>query len=150
MATETFGAGVFARNHIKYLNRACGKRALFRSQRRWVGARELLAADGAASIYLCPIPGDGLIHFAGKLVAVEIDPSEASMSALLEKTKARNVAPKEEALWNGACQTLYVVEIEPLTEPFPMTELVKLNDGQPLSADYGYSYSLVRRNAPQP
>jgi hypothetical protein len=49
------------------------------------------------------------------------------------------VAPKEEELWGGACQTLYVVEIDLLPEPFPMTELVKLNGDEPLSADYGYS-----------
>jgi len=140
------GVGVFARNHIKYLNRACKRTALFRSQRRWVGAQHLLTTNGAASIYFCPIPGDGQIRFAGQLIAVELDPSETSMKALMKRTNARNVAPSEEALWGGTCQTLYVISIDQLMKPFPMTELVKLNDDTPLSADYGYSYSLVRRN----
>jgi len=139
-------AGVFARNHVPYLNRASaqpGRRAIFRSQIRWSGARDLLKRYDSVYVYLCPIPGNGMVEFAGRLVDVELDPSEASMAALMGRTGARNVAPGE-TLWDGACKTLYVVEIERLDKPFPMTELKKLSDGTPISADYGYSYCLVR------
>jgi hypothetical protein len=31
-----------------------------------------------------------------------------------------------------------------LKAPFPITRLVKLSDGKPISADFGYSYAIVR------
>lgn len=148
MSDSTHGPGVFSRNHLPYLRRAHGKRVYFRSQRKWVGALELLS-KGPASIYFCPIPGDGQIHYAGRLVAVDLEPTAQSMAQLLERTRARDVAPRDELLWDGSVQTLYVVEVEQLARPFPLTDLHKLTNGEPLSADYGYSYSLVTRPLPE-
>ena len=150
MSDATHGPGVFSRNHLSYLRRANGKRVYFRSKRKWVGALELLD-KGPASIYFCPISGsgDGCIHYAGRLVAVELEPTAQSMAQLLERTGARDVAPREELLWDGSVQTLYVVEVEQLARPFPLTELRKLTNGEPLSADYGYAYSLVTRSLPE-
>ncbi len=147
MNDATHGPGVFSRNHLPYLRRAHGRRVYFRSQRKWVGALELLR-HGPASIYFCPIPGDGRIHYAGRLVAVELLPTEQSMAELLARTRARDVASSEEMFWDGSVQTLYVVEVEQLARPFPLTQLRKLTNNEPLSADYGYSYSLVTRPDP--
>ncbi len=148
MSDTTFGPGVFARNHLPYLRRAQAKRVLFRSQKRWSGARALLHERGRASIYFCPIGGDGRVHYAGRLLAVELDPSPDTLARLETELGARDVTTGREALWDGTCQTLYVVEVEQLREPFPMTELEKLSGEGPLSADYGYGYSLVDRPSP--
>lgn len=148
MSDTTHGPGVFSRNHAPYLRRAHGKRVFFRSQKRWTGARELLKKHGQAAIYFCPIGGDGHIQYAGRLLAVELDPTPATLQRLQDELKARDVTPGTEALWDDTCQTLYVVEVEQLREPFPMTELHKLSGEGTLSADYGYGYSLVTRPAP--
>ena len=148
MSDAVSGPGVFSRNHAHYLRRAHGKRVFFRSQKRWTGARELLQKHRQAAIYFCPIPGDGRIHFAGRLLAVELDPTPDTLQRLQDEMKARDVTNGKEALWDGTCQTLYVVEIEQLAQPFSMTELHKLSGEGALSADYGYAYSLVRRDPP--
>lgn len=145
MSDHTFGPGVFSRNHLPYLRRAHAKRVLFRSQKRWAGARELLDKHGHASIYFTPVGGDGRVHYAGRLVAVELDPTPATLERLRNELKARDVTTGKEGLWSGTCRTVYVVEIEQLQEPFPMTELEKLSGEGALSAEYGYAYSLVRR-----
>ena len=139
------GVGVFVRNHKSLLNRGCGRRSVYRSQIRWSGARELLASHSQVQLYACANGSDGIVQFAGRLLAVELDPTDASMAAVMRKLAAKDPARKfKEGLWNGRCKTLYVVELEHLAKPFSMTELVKLSDGAPISADYGYSYSLVR------
>lgn len=136
--------GIFTRNHDRYLFRALrpGRSAVFRSQVRWAGARRLLDEHGAVHVYVCPIPGDGRIAYAGILEDAVLDPTEADLAALLAKPDVVDPA-RGEGLWGGDCKTLYVVSLRELAVPFPITELTKLSDGQPLSADYGYSYSLV-------
>jgi hypothetical protein len=50
-----------------------------------------------------------------------------------------------EGLWDPPVKTLYAMRAcRMLKQPFPITKLVKLSDGKPISADYGYSYSIVR------
>jgi hypothetical protein len=148
MNDQTFGPGVFSRSHLQHVRKAHGKRMYFRSKVRWAGAARLLADKGAAAIYFAPIGGDGRVHYAGRLVDVLLDPTEESVARMVERTGARDVARGKEGLWDGTCQTVYVVEIEQLQNPFPMTDLRRLDGGEPLSADYGYAYSLVTRPAP--
>jgi len=54
-------------------------------------------------------------------------------------------ATRAEGLWDPPVSTLYEIRAcRLLKQPFPLTKLVKLSDGKPISADYGYSYAIVR------
>ena len=54
---------------------------------------------------------------------------------------------KDEGLWEQdqkKVKTLYcVMRCRKLARPFPLFQLMKADDGEPLSADYHYSYALV-------
>jgi len=41
-------------------------------------------------------------------------------------------------------EPLYAINgLKRVSEPFPMTEPIKISDDQPISPDYGYSYTLI-------
>jgi hypothetical protein len=70
----------------------------------------------------------------------------AAEAALLERILE---STKDEGLWEidgkPTLQTLYAITAcRKLARPFPMTSLLKVSDGKPISADYGYSYTIVR------
>lgn len=147
---------VFVRNHDRYLRQAEERPALFRASFHWTGALNLFNEHGPLPAYFCPIP-DGLtspppcrVAYVGILHAVCVNPGLADLDRLLQEHDAidtaqeRTVPPgKVQHVWNGDCRTLYVatVDLLPATARFPLTELVKLSDGQRLTTDY--SYSLV-------
>jgi len=147
--------GVFTRNHLDYLNGAArvheGSPTLpiaFRSQKRWASADEILAAHKTADLYMAPVGGEGLVTHVGTLQHVRLDPREGDgdVNSLL---KLALPATGDEGLWDGKVATLYLVtHSRRLDRPFPITELVKASDDSPISADYGYSYSIVHRHRP--
>jgi len=58
-----------------------------------------------------------------------------------------DVLEGHEGLWENTGKragTLYAINhLERVPQPFPMTELIKVSDNQPISPDYGYSYTVV-------
>jgi hypothetical protein len=142
---------VFSRNHGVYLEEACEKgtedpseRIVFRAKAKWATAERQIARLGPLPIYLAPIGGVGNIEYVAELCDVLLDPVPGSPEA--EKW-LDDVLPStaSEGLWHPPVSTLYAIRAcRMLKQPFPMTRLVKLSDGKPISADYGYSYSIVR------
>ncbi len=116
---------------------------MFRSKLHWAGAAELLRRHDEVLVFVAPVDGGQDITYAGRLHKVVLDPSLSDLEALIAEGVV-DPTTTGEGIWGGDCKTMSVVELEELREPFPMTQLVKLSDGQPLSADYGYGYSLVR------
>ena len=147
--------GVFTRNHGAYLDSAVEAHRIdpsrpiaFRSQVLWATARDILAMHHSADVYMAPVGGDGSITHVGKLNHVHLDPNpaDAGVRALLGLALPET---QEEGLWDGKVKTLYLVtHTVRLERPFPMTELVKLSGGEALSANYGYSYSIVQKHRP--
>lgn len=137
-------AGVFSRNHPKHLHRLVrpGRKGVMRAKSRWSRAAELAAAQNGCPLYVATIGEGDLVSHAGILHQVLLDPTPADLEALVA-AGVRDPCP-EEALWDGDCQSLAVVELTVLDPPFSQTELIKASDGQPISADYGYSYCIVR------
>jgi hypothetical protein len=149
MATGN-GVAVFSRNHGIYLEEACEKgaadpseRIVFRARAKWVTAERQIGRNGPLPIYLAPIDGVGNVEYVAELCDVLLDPVPGSPEA--EKW-LDDVLPStaSEGLWDPPVKTLYAMRAcRMLKQPFPITRLVKLSDGKHISADYGYSYSIV-------
>jgi hypothetical protein len=145
---------VFTRNHRRYLDKAVAISArnptemiVFRARTRWATALRELAAGGAMPIYMSRIGSEGMVEYVADLCDGELDPSpgDRRTETLLAQVLADT---KEEGLWEeyGGVGTLYAIRAcRRLEEPFPITSLVKVSNGKPISADYGYSYSIVHR-----
>ncbi len=153
------GAAVFARNHWTYLQGASekGRKGLtcFRASAKWKSARIALDFHGPRDIYFTPIDplepiyNNLITHEAILLDVILLDELETYqnnplknpivkryMNYVLEDTRA-------EGLWNGKVSSLYlIIGCRKLKRPFPYTELVKIADGEKISEDFGYSYSI--------
>jgi len=147
---------VFTRNHRKYLDEAANASAkepnvpiVFRARSKWATALRKVPAGGSLPIYMAAIGGTGEIEYGAELCDGRLEPSrgdpktEALLASVLKSTK-------DEGLWEKSgktAETLYAIRrCRKLHKPFPITNLVKLSDGQPISANYGYSYAIVSRH----
>jgi len=138
---------IFSRNHKSYLEEASRRKrdewTTFRSNVRWVTARNAVKANGPCKIYFAAIDDDGMVNYEAELVHVQIDPraSSAETRRLLLKTLKSTT---KEKLWDNAVRTLYVIaNCKRLDKSLPQTKLRKLNDNSPLDKNYIRSYALV-------
>lgn len=137
---------IFARNHKKHLEKACKlsskdplKFMAFRSSKSWTGAEKSLRQQSSMTIFFSEIGGKGLITYQATLHNVILNPKKRKT----EVQKWRDFAiTTEEDLLSGA-KTIYVFSHCKAVEPFPMTNLIKASDGEPLSKDFNYGYALV-------
>jgi hypothetical protein len=142
---------VFARNHREYLDEAASRdpsvTTVFRAKAAWTTAERAVSKAGSIPIYLAAVGGAGKVEYAAELCGVLLDPVKGApetdkwLSRVLPSTAS-------EGLWEEDDRpviTLYAIRAcRKLKKPFPMTKLVKLSDRKPISANYGYSYSVVR------
>jgi hypothetical protein len=151
---EPQDVAVFTRNHRNYLEEAAKisaqdprKLIVFRARSKWVTALREIPAGGSLPIYMAAIGGAGEVEYEAELCDGQTEPSrgdrktEALLDLVLKSTK-------DEGLWEKygkTVETLYAIRAcRRRSEPFPITSLVKFSDGRPISADYGYSYAIVR------
>jgi hypothetical protein len=148
---DSDSVAVFSRNHRMYLDEAVtiGTRdpsvsIVFRARARWRTAEREIGRLGALPIYLAAVGAEGQVEYAAELSEVLLDPVEGSPEAA--KWLARVLpATASEGLWDPPVRTLYAMRAcRLLGQPFPITRLVKMKDGKPISPDFGYSYAIVR------
>ena len=141
----------FARNYPEYLEEAKtigardpSKRIVFRSKSRWASADRHLGRLGALPIYLSANGAEGEVEYRAELCDVLLDPVPGSPKA--ERWLTDVLASTDyEKLWDESVTTLYAIRgCQMLSQPFPITRLIKLSNGEPISADFKYSYAIVR------
>jgi hypothetical protein len=147
-----YNPAVFSRNHAEYLAWAAKiavtdseRLVTFRSSKGWVKARELLehSVDNRLAIYFAVIDQGPEVKYKAWLRGILLKPNsgDEQIQRLL-----RFVPPptKEEGVWHEDKGSFYVISgCYQLEQPFPISELKKLDGGTALSVDYGYSYSIV-------
>lgn len=143
----------FVRNHRKYLEAAAelsgkdpSRLVTFRSAKLWRKVKEALDDQETVKLYFSPNGADGLVEYEGTLKALVLKPefgeqeTDAALGWDLPETK-------DEGLWEDTkcgVRTLYIVSnCRQLEHGFPMTQLIKVSDDAPISANYGYSYVTV-------
>lgn len=148
----------FVRNHRKYLEAAAeladndpSRLVTFRSAKPWRRVKEALDYQETVKLYFSPNGADGLVEYEGTLKALVLEPefgeqeTDAALGWDLPETK-------EEGLWEHIkrdVRTLYIVSnCRQLEHGFPMTDLIKVSDNAPISANYGYSYVAVYEREP--
>lgn len=161
---KTTDAAVFARNHREYLEAAAARNrtdperpTTFRARTIWRTALNALQMHKTLPVYLVPVGGKSEVEFSAVLHHVKLHPErgDADTETYLgfALTDAEVEGTGDEGLWeqfDTRVMTLYVItHCKPVT-PFPLTELIKLSDGIPISADYGYSYCMVHAHTPAP
>ena len=97
-------------------------------------------------IYFAVVDSGPDVQYSAKLQRVIIDPQRGQPET--EQLLALSTSTTcDEGLWENTGKpagTLYAINhLERVPQPFPMTELIKVSNDQPISADYGYSYTLV-------
>ena len=124
---------------------------MFRAASKWVAAVREIPAGGSLPIYMAAIGGAGKVEYEAELCGGQIGPrrgdpnAEALLAMVLKSTKDEGLWEKSEK----AVRTLYAIRAcRKRSKPFAITSLVKLSDGKPISADYGYSYAIVRGHRP--
>jgi len=153
------GAAVFARNHWIYLQGAAQRgrkgQTCFRASAKWKSARLALDCHGPRDIYFTPINppepiyNNLITHEAVLLDVLLLDELETHQDNPLKNPLVKRYmehvleATKDEGLWDGNASSLYLIlGCRRLVRPFPYTELLKLADGEKISEDFGYSYSI--------
>lgn len=151
---------VFCRNHTVLLEEAVQisfrnphELVLFRARTVWRAADIALARHGPRPIYLLPIAAndvrDGRIRYVGKLHQVVLRPSDTEATReLLDKSVP---AALNEGLWpdkegNPTVRTLYLVSNirrVPENTKVHYYDLKKVADGEPIEAEFRYSYCIV-------
>jgi hypothetical protein len=144
---------VFTRNHQRHLDEALrvssgepDRLIPFRGVSRWSSAAQALQKHCPIDIYFAVVDSGSLVRYAAKLQRVIVDPQrgQAETEQLLNLSTSTT---RDEGLWENTGKpagTLYAINrLERIPQAFPMTELIKVSDDQPISADYGYSYTLV-------
>lgn len=150
------GAAVFSRNHQEYLAdaaassaRAPQTRVTFRAETKWVSASRALDRAESIPIYFAVVGGQARVEYVATLCEVLLNPRKA-VRQTQELLRHSLPASVKEGLWEasrtkGPVRTLYVItNCKRLNRPFPVTRLMKISNGSPLSSGYRYSYSLVR------
>jgi hypothetical protein len=141
---------VFTRNHKRHLDEAFDVSSAeperlipFRGSKRWSSAAQALQQHSPIDIYFAVVDSGSDVQYAAKLKRVIVDPQlgQPETEQLLDLSISTT---RDEGLWENTVATLYAINhLERLSKPFPMTELIKVSDDQSISADYGYSYTLV-------
>lgn len=148
---------VFARNHLHYLEEAAAlspaQPVTFRSVTHWSGAAQALADQSTIPVYFAAVGEGPIVTYAAELLAVLVNPGV--MDPETERFLAFSLPSTiEEGLWEeyeSSVKTLYMVKrCRELDPPFPMTQLVKLSNDEPISPNYGYSYSIVYQRGAEP
>jgi len=151
MTADVNNSGVFARNHVKYLKHAIGQSELdprrlvtFRSSVAWTSAEKLLHSSGELPIYFAVVDEGQQIQFKAWVREIVLEPRKGD-PASERLLKAAPPDTEAEGLWDGKVKTLYTISgCHKLEEPFAISTLLKLKDGEPVSEDFKYSYALVR------
>jgi hypothetical protein len=149
MKRQTNQGGIFARNHRLYLDGAAdiarrypSQLVTLRSKARWRTALNLLENADPIPIYFAVVDEGPTIRFKAWLRRVLLEPKLGDPES--ERLLKFGVAPANEGLWDGGVETLYVISgCYELENPFPMMRLKKLNGGEPIAENYGYSYVAV-------
>jgi hypothetical protein len=144
---------VFTRNHQRHIDEAVAissgdpnKQIVFRARSKWASAADALGAKTPLPLYIAPVGGDGTVEYVADLHEVHLEPDygDGRTDRLLALTTA---STQGEGLWENKehpVQTLYLItNCRRIERPLHMTKLVKVSDDEPISADYGYSYSIV-------
>jgi len=149
-AQKATDRAVFTRNHPSYLEecvRRCAERptiqVTFRAITRWASVADAIQAKGPIWIYFAPIGESNQVTYRARLDEVLLEPSigEKQTDMLLSNALP---ATQGEGLWEGKVQTLYVISgCHQVVKPFSMNQLIRLENDEPLSDDYGYSYAIV-------
>lgn len=148
--TKTGPGAIFTRNHIRMLEYAVSaagedpkKLVTFRSARMWKGARELLRSGSEVLVYFTVIDDGPVVRFVARLreVLPAPDTKLAAAERLLRSAPPHTI---DEELWKGRVKALYAISGCRRVEPFPMSRLIKLENGEPLAENYKYSYAMVR------
>ncbi len=137
---------IFARNHKKHLEKACElsskyplKFMSFRSSKPWISAEKLLRNQSSMTVFFSEVGGMGLITYQATLHNVILHPEKRK--AETQKWSRFAITTKEDLLSDA--KTIYVISHCKAVQPFPMTNLIKVSDGKPLSKNFKYSYALV-------
>ena len=144
---------VFARNYLEYIEAAVARNQVrperfttFRSAVKWANAHFANSVYGAIPIYFSPVGGDKGVEYEALLHQIHLDPV-AEEPDTIEALASELESTKNEGLWEQygkLVKTLYVIShCRRLNNPFPITNLIKLDDEKPISENYGYSYSIV-------
>lgn len=141
---------IFTRNHIRMLEYAVSaagedpkKLVTFRSAKKWKGARDLLKTGSEVLVYFAVVDHGPMVRFVARLreVLPAPDTKRAAAERLLLSAPPHTIG---EDLWGGRVKALYAISGCRRVKPFPMTRLLKLENGEPLAENYKYSYVKVR------
>jgi hypothetical protein len=144
---------VFTRNYKDHLGEAFRVSSAepdrlipFRGVLRWSSAAQALQQHCPIDIYFAIVDSGPDVQYSAKLQRVIIDPQRGQPET--EQLLALSTSTTcNEGLWETTGKpagTLYAINhLERVPQSFPMTELIKISNDQPISADYGYSYTLV-------
>lgn len=147
------GVAVFTRGFQDQMDEASDRPndtlTTFRSQKTWRSVDNATGwRDDDILVYYCP-RGKERIHYSAILEDVLLHPvSDSKQTEKFLETQLDVHRRVEDGLWeeSGGVNTLYrVTGFSSVDEPFPFTELRKIDGGDPLDPEYGYSYSLVHR-----
>jgi hypothetical protein len=157
VSSSSVGA-VFTRNHQQWLDEA--QRNLthdpdaittFRSAKVWRRPERWLSRVESVPLYIAVVERGGNVEYEAELVDLVINPQwgDAKTEELFDHvppgTKHEGLGAPGEYGSNRHARTLYAVRRLRRRTPFPITSLVKFDDGEPISEDFRYSYALVRR-----
>jgi hypothetical protein len=145
---------VFTKNHRQYLEEAAERNATnrvrpttFRSRQTWASAQKANNEFGTLKIYFALVGGKNTIEYRADLNVVYLKPQPGNpetdeiLGCELESTKGEGLWEKDGQI---GVETLYLISrCERLAQPFPITELRKVQDGEPIHKDFGYSYAIV-------
>ncbi len=122
----------------------------FRSQQPCTGAEKLLQENGDLPIYFGVVGEGPEVLYKACLRQILLNPvpdDEKTMQFL----KVVPPSTASEGLWDGKVKTLYSISgCHLLENSFPISSLTKLSDDKPISANFKYSYSLVKRKIETP
>ena len=144
---------VFTRNHGKYIEEAVARNQVrperfttFRSSVKWTSAHLANSEYGTIPIYFAPVGSDNGVEYEALLHQIHLDPV-AGQPDTTEVLALELESTRDEGLWEqygSQVKTLYVIShCKRLEKPFPINNLIKLEDEKPISENYGYSYSIV-------
>ena len=144
---------VFTRNHERHLSEALrvsteqpDRLIPFRARSRWSSAAEALQQGASIPVYIAVVDSGPLVRYVADLRRVIVDPQrgQPETEQLLDLSTSTT---RGEGLWETTGKlagTLFAVShVRQVSEPFPITDLIKLSNHQPISSDYGYSYTMV-------
>lgn len=144
---------VFTRNHLIHLDQAVALGAAdpnrlvtFRASTRWASAERAVSVATPLPLYIAVVGGPGLVEYTADLCDVHTRPrrGDPKTERLLRFTTP---STEKEGLWeqyDKEVKTLYVIKrCIKLAQPFALSDLNRLADGQPLSDNFRYSYALV-------